>query len=244
MKALKLTLFILLLPITLPIWLILKLFVCCFDRNRPTYNTKRELKKIDNMPDGYEFERYFANLIKRRGYHEVELTAASGDYGADVLATKGDTRYAFQCKCYAKPVGNQAVQEVESGRQYYHCDIGVVVTNITFTKSAVALAEETGTLLWGREELTTLIGSRHRTLSAFDRLPQSQQVSLLAEAIDLALSQGCITVKQLKAELCLRKRDAALLFSRLEQDGLIDANGKALVTEEAFYAQKPPFSLS
>ena len=51
-------------------------------------------------------------------------------------------RWAFQCKYYTNPVGVRAVQEIYSGRDFYHCMVGVVMTNSRFTKNAVTLANE------------------------------------------------------------------------------------------------------
>jgi hypothetical protein len=43
---------------------------------------------------------------------------------------------------YSTPVGNDAVQEVFAGMNYYECDHAVVVTNNSFTKSAIDLSEK------------------------------------------------------------------------------------------------------
>ena len=38
--------------------------------------------------EGHEFEYFCADLLKRNGFTEVEVTKGSGDYGADILAQK------------------------------------------------------------------------------------------------------------------------------------------------------------
>ena len=43
----------------------------------------------------------------------------------------------------------RAVQEIYSGRDFYHCMVGVVMTNSRFTKNAVTLANELNILLLG-----------------------------------------------------------------------------------------------
>ena len=70
--------------------------------------------------EGHEFEYFCADLLKRNGFTEVEVTKGSGDYGADILAQKEGVTYAVQCKCYTGPVGVGAVQEVyaEIGRAH------------------------------------------------------------------------------------------------------------------------------
>lgn len=107
---------------------------------------------FDRM-DGIEFENYCARLLTRNGYKKVEVTGASGDQGIDIIAYKHGQSYGIQCKNYSGRVGNKAVQEAFAGCTFYALDYGVVLTNNYFTKSAVELAEETGILLWDREEL-------------------------------------------------------------------------------------------
>ncbi len=97
---------------------------------------------------GTEFEKYCAQLLAKCGFKEIEMTKASGDFGVDIFAQKDGISWAFQCKCYDKPVGVHAVQEIYSGRDFYHCMVGVVMTNSTYTSAAVRLAEAHNILLW------------------------------------------------------------------------------------------------
>lgn len=60
--------------------------------------------------------------------------------GADVIAYKDNVKYVIQVKFYNNPVGNKAVQEVVASIGMYKADKGIVVTNSTFTSSAVELA--------------------------------------------------------------------------------------------------------
>lgn len=105
---------------------------------------------IDKM-EGIEFERFCARLLAANGYENVEVTSCSGDQGVDILCEKDRVSYAIQCKRFDSLVGNGAVQEVYAGRQLYHCNVGVVMTNSDFTTSARELAEATGVALWGRD---------------------------------------------------------------------------------------------
>lgn len=111
-----------------------------------------DLVAVDMM-DGHTFESWCANLLKKNGFTNVEVTPGSGDQGVDVLATKEDVKFAIQCKRYNSDLGNTPVQEVIAGRKFYHCQVGVVMTNRYFTAGAKALAETTGTLLWDRDKL-------------------------------------------------------------------------------------------
>lgn len=97
---------------------------------------------------GREFEEYCADYLRRRGFKKVTVTRATGDQGVDILARRRGKTYAVQCKLYQKPVGNAAVQEAFTGKQYYDCDRGMVMTNSTFTRGARQLAERTDIELW------------------------------------------------------------------------------------------------
>lgn len=125
------------------------------NRHRMLRARARSFEKFDDMT-GAEFEDYVAFLLEENGFERVALTPASGDYGADVLAERDGVRYAFQCKLYGSPVGNKAVQEIHAGREFYGCNLGVVVTNQHFTPAARAQAEAVGVWLWDAAALFAL----------------------------------------------------------------------------------------
>lgn len=104
---------------------------------------------VDEM-EGHDFEYYCADLLKEKGFLEVQVTGGSRDYGVDILAEKDGVTYAIQCKCYSTPVGVTAVQEAYAGRDYYDRMVGVVLTNQYFTGPAVEVAEKLKIMLWDR----------------------------------------------------------------------------------------------
>ena len=127
-----------------------------YERIRPTAFVddigeldRTDITYVDGM-EGHEFEYFCADLLCRHGFVNVSVTPGSGDQGVDVLAEKGGVKYAVQCKNYASPLSNTPVQEVNAGKMFYRCHVGVVMTNSTFTKGAKDLAAETGILLWDR----------------------------------------------------------------------------------------------
>ena len=120
--------------------------------SKPEQKQESGLSAIDNM-EGHDFEYWCADLLRKLGFKNVEVTPGSGDQGVDVLAEKDGIKYAIQCKCYAKDLGNTPIQEVESGRIFYGCHVGAVMTNRYFTAGAQELAKKTGTLLWDRDFL-------------------------------------------------------------------------------------------
>ncbi len=113
------------------------------------------MKKKKNMT-GLQYEYQCAKQLKRCGFSSVTVTKGSGDQGIDIIAYRRGKKYGIQCKYYSRPVGNSAVQEAYTGATYYDCDFAAVITNSTFTKSAVSLAESTGVILWDNNTLPFL----------------------------------------------------------------------------------------
>lgn len=116
----------------------------------------REPDDMDLM-EGCEFELYCAELLRKNGFQEVELTRASGDYGVDILAEKDGVTYAVQCKRHTAPVGVEAVLCTYGGLAYYERMVGVIMTNQYFTAPAVEAAKKLRILLWDRGYLDAMI---------------------------------------------------------------------------------------
>lgn len=109
----------------------------------------RRRKATDLFEDmeGHDFEYFCADLLRQKGFTEVEVTKGSGDYGVDILAEKDGVTYGIQCKCYTSPVGVKAIQEAYAGRDYYDRMVGAVMTNQYFTSPAVEAAKKLKILL-------------------------------------------------------------------------------------------------
>jgi restriction system protein len=90
--------------------------------------------------DGFEFEIFCAEKLENEGWL-VKKTKNGADQGVDLIIEKGTRKIAVQCKKYARPIGNKAVQEVKSGIEHYHLNEGIVLVNNSFTKSAKELAK-------------------------------------------------------------------------------------------------------
>ena len=114
--------------------------------------------------NGYDFEHKCAELLRRKGYHNVTVTKSSGDQGVDIIAYKGLNKYAIQCKYYSSPVGNKAIQEVYSGGDFYDCDKYIVMTNNTFTKSAKDLARKLNVELWEKCSTFKVLGGTFKVM--------------------------------------------------------------------------------
>ena len=117
---------------------------------------RRRSQLMDEM-EGHDFEYFCADLLRKNGFLDVEVTKGSGDYGVDILAEKDGVTYAVQCKCYNAPIGVKAVQEVYAGRDYYDRMVGAVMTNQYFTSAAVAAAGKLKILLWDRGYIDSMM---------------------------------------------------------------------------------------
>ena len=90
---------------------------------------------------GREYELYCVHWLRDKGFHNIQTTPATGDYGADIIAyDPNGYKWAFQCKRYSGKVSVKAIQEVSSARDHYRCHYAAVITNSSFTKNAYELA--------------------------------------------------------------------------------------------------------
>lgn len=114
-------------------------------------NKNVTINDIDLM-NGAEFEHFIAQLFQNLGY-KTEITKHSGDQGIDIIAENNGVKIGIQAKCYSSSVSNSAIQEVVAGKNHYRLDKALVITNSTFTKSAIELANSNGVILWDRNIL-------------------------------------------------------------------------------------------
>ena len=105
--------------------------------------------------DPFEYEHYCASEFNKTGW-EAKATQGSSDQGVDVKATKNGIVLVAQCKKFAKPVGNKAVQEVVAGMKYYEANKGVVIAPNGFTNSAEKLAQANNIKLIHHNEIKDL----------------------------------------------------------------------------------------
>jgi restriction system protein len=115
--------------------------------NKPVKTTTVDL--------GAQFEMKIALDLRTLGWN-VQLLGKSGDQGGDLLAQKANKSVVIQCKHYSSKVGNDAVQEVIAGRQFYHVAAAAVVASNGFTRQAQALADKAGVFLLAPNQLTIL----------------------------------------------------------------------------------------
>jgi restriction system protein len=105
--------------------------------------------------DPFEYEHMCASEFNKSGW-EANATQGSSDQGVDVIAKRGQEVLVAQCKRFAKPVGNKAVQEVVAGLKFYKANRGVVIAPNGFTNSAEQLAEANNISLIHHSEIKNL----------------------------------------------------------------------------------------
>jgi restriction system protein len=117
-----------------------------------------QLADVDRM-NPLDFEDYIAELLSAQGY-QADTTRFGGDFGLDVIATKGGIRLGVQVKHKSLgkgSVGVKAVYEAAGGKPHYHCDRIMVVTNGVYTKQAIEIAKSHNCTLIDRDQLAEWI---------------------------------------------------------------------------------------
>ena len=106
--------------------------------------------------NGYQFEEYLKNLFELLGYTVIE-TPLSGDQGADLILSKEGGKTVVQAKKYEEKISNNAIQEIVAAKNHYNAERTMVVTNSSFTPSAIELALSNNVELWDGEKLRDII---------------------------------------------------------------------------------------
>ena len=157
-RKFKIFLVIVFFPITIFCYIVKKLYNFVKRKILHKYFATIKLSQIDCL-DGHSFEEFLYIYLKSLGYN-VKRTPKSRDYGADlIIKTKSET-IVIQCKNYYNHnVGNSAIQEIATAKDYYNATIGIVITNWFFTTPAQTLADKVGVKLIDRNILTEILSS-------------------------------------------------------------------------------------
>lgn len=131
---------------------------------------KKSLKEIDKMP-GLDFEVFVGELLTQHGY-KTQNIKGSGDFGVDVIAEKGGTKYAVQVKRYKSNVSRTAISDAVAGKFHWDCEKAWVVTNSYFTSDAKILAKSTDCKLTDRDELKNMMKDGSTFASIFEGAPK------------------------------------------------------------------------
>jgi hypothetical protein len=105
---------------------------------------------------GVDFETFLRQVFEVLGY-SVRMTKATGDQGIDLLLTGKGKKIGVQAKGATGSVGNSAVQQANTGSQFYRCDCCAVVTNSYFSRHAKELARAVACRLISGADIPPLI---------------------------------------------------------------------------------------
>jgi len=115
-------------------------------------------KKFDDL-SGTDFEVLLERLFAKMGYI-VKRTGRTGDQGVDLVAIKGDEKLAIQAKkrLADESLGNDAIQQVFSGKDMYSCNEAVIITtSANLTKEVKEAAKTLGVKLVHRPLLQKML---------------------------------------------------------------------------------------
>lgn len=155
LRILRVFLLIILFPVLLVRFVVLSV--------RNFFKNKSDLRKIaifsisqiDSL-SGVEFEDFLTELFKSFGF-ATSTTKVTGDYGADLILSKGGKKCVVQAKRYSKTVGISAVQQIIGAKNHYFADDMMVVTNNYFSAEAKKLGQENNVKLIDRDTLTKML---------------------------------------------------------------------------------------
>lgn len=112
--------------------------------------------------DGYQFQKFVANLFKQLGFVNVEVGPPTADGGIDISMEQrtdmGSVHYTVECKHHPeRSIGRPVVQKLHSAIMHTPVlDKGIIVTSGHFSSQAIKYAEEVGIELIDVEKLKKL----------------------------------------------------------------------------------------
>ena len=186
---------------------------------------------------GWDFERYCAECLLKKGFIKADVTSGSGDHGVDIIAEQSGIRFGIQCKLYQGSVPNKAVQEAFTGASYYDCDIAVILSNSELTPQAKEEARKLRVKFWNiadympEEDWTTDTHTpspakpKIATYDDYRRQRKEQEVQIalqIREKIEKSASES--TTFETQADAYFRMASAYLVQeSQFEYAGIIQS---------------------
>ena len=157
-KVLLIILKLVLLPITI-ILSVFKFFMWIFTKKKiHKYLSNVTISDIDAI-SGFDFEEVLVYIFKYFGY-KTKLTKKSGDYGVDLFAMERKIKYCIQAKLYYNhSVGSNAIQQINTAKNYFNSDFAVVVTNAKYSKQALDMANKLKVILIDRTDLIKILNA-------------------------------------------------------------------------------------
>ena len=156
-----------------------ELFGNIFGTKTETKSKSLSLLDIDRLNPNL-FEASIAALYKKQGF-EIYLTPYSNDKGVDVVVLKNGENYLIQVKQTKSLVGNEAIQEICTAKNYYENKFSeqfnlLTVTNNDYSSSARILAKTNDIQLFNRNHLENLINTNDITIQEINKI-ESQRMT-------------------------------------------------------------------
>jgi Restriction endonuclease len=130
------------------------------DDNPEALEESETLTTPEPIVTGEDFEQHIKRLIESSlNWLQVETTPRTGDHGADLIVHADGFRIAIQAKYYAGSVGNGAVQEIYSAKDFYDAEHAIVVTSSEYTPAARILAGKLGVILAHESEIVDIVAT-------------------------------------------------------------------------------------
>lgn len=220
---------------------------------------------------GWDFERYCADCLLKKGFTKAEVTSGSGDHGVDIIAEQNGIRFGIQCKLYQGQIPNKAVQEAYTGASYYDCDVAVIMSNSELTKQAQEEARKLRVKFWKIADYMSEDDKEANPKDCMDSRPTEINTyedyclreKLREEQIDLQIQEEFSHTTQVKlavqnpyAQKCmtLKKSKAWLDFGRwqtlrsiecfCEELKSLSGTREQILLEKLSYVEKLRISLS
>jgi len=101
-----------------------------------------------------QFEELIARLFQKMGF-SVSLTSLTGDYGADIIAKKGNDKIIIEVKKYAQGnnISNKSIRQLLGAMPKFNANKAIFVTSSDFTLSAEVQAKNSPIELWNYDKL-------------------------------------------------------------------------------------------
>jgi len=156
-----------------------ELFGNIFGTKTETKSKSLSLLDIDSLNPNL-FEASIAALFQKQGF-EIYLTPYSNDKGVDVVVLKNGKNYLIQVKQTKSLVGNEAIQEICTAKNYYENKFSeqfnlLTVTNNDYSSSAKILAKSNDIQLFNRSHLEDLVNLYKITIQDINKIESQRMI--------------------------------------------------------------------
>lgn len=127
----------------------------CFENIQDRQNKERSVEDNSNLKED-EYDLDLNNIFKHLGYEILEIPT-SEYHGVDFILSKNKIKIVVQVKQYDGKITDFSVHEILTAKEYYKADKARIITNSSFSSSAVDLAVRNNVDLWDGKKLREII---------------------------------------------------------------------------------------